>query len=466
MSQPATQPAQNGDMAAYPTPQHSLHGYPPETAPVPTHNFNTELLVPTDDDDDYDPHLYANRQRAWSLILPDDLSQYQWDMDPQNTLRCPHAERPSNEHASNERDDNDFPISSTTGPPHEMPTDSDAVTAHLTNYDVDYHDANDDGNQIPGDSMQPVSLFNTLKPTCPFKYINKHTGSGINFVGCPFIRSLGHDPTKLLAFHRYPSAFNVFRNSIRHHVDVLPTNVMSIFDTMEMLGSTSHPVDFPSRLQYSTEPGLDVMAVLPCTTWQDGETPDAFASTLFVTAAGLPGRAPVPARPVRRLLSSDDYEDIHCRCYRSSWFLDPRDFFSQFDADIASSLFATLLCPSDDTDFNKANGHAYTARERNLTVSEFIRQWYARHKLKGGPKFGEGFWSSISDQAAFVHDWVRPKKITRPANANTHEFDIQGIPWSTTLATRRGEARDLRDHTYKSYQNIASYVPAVSPPFP
>lgn len=436
---------------AQPVTQQAPQGPPPETFPAPTNHLNAEVLVPVNDPT-YNAYIHANRQRAWSLIRSDDLSRYNWDMRSHDNAR------------PNE------------GPP-AVPsaTDPNPLPTQIPNDDV-HDDADEDDDEILdlGDSMHAVSLSDSSAPSCPFQHINKHAGSP-NFMGCPFLRSLGYDPGKLLAFHNYPLAFKFYADSIRHHPDVLPMD-MSYFDFVKQLDSIAHPVDLPPSSAYSKARGLDLMSVLPSTTWEDGETLDAFASTLFVTASGLPGRKPALARPVPSLRSTAYYDNLHGRCHYSSYYVAPMAILNHFDTNIASSLLATLLCPSRNTAFNKANGHAYVAQERNLTVSEFIRQWYTRYQLGRVREdiettreararnlgYDEDLWVSISNEAAYVHNWVRPKKITRPANADCRKFDIQGIPWSTTLKTRRGHAREIRDNTYKSYHNIARYSQQVS----
>ncbi|EFW17889.1 conserved hypothetical protein [Coccidioides posadasii str. Silveira] len=95
--------------------------------------------------------------------------------------------------------------------------------------------------------------------------------------------------------------------------------------------------------------------------------------------------------------------------------------------------------------------------ERNLTVDQFIRQWFVRscvprYHLRA---FKEPF-VPISPEAANVLDWERPAKISRPDSSRL--YDIQGIPWSTTLKVKRSDARALRDRLYTSYHNL-KYTP-------
>ncbi|QVM10117.1 hypothetical protein D8B26_004780 [Coccidioides posadasii str. Silveira] len=112
-----------------------------------------------------------------------------------------------------------------------------------------------------------------------------------------------------------------------------------------------------------------------------------------------------------------------------------------------------------DGDFNNQGGlsmHTETF-ERNLTVDQFIRQWFVRscvprYHLRA---FKEPF-VPISPEAANVLDWERPAKISRPDSSRL--YDIQGIPWSTTLKVKRSDARALRDRLYTSYHNL-KYTP-------
>ncbi|KAL1960994.1 hypothetical protein VTO42DRAFT_4882 [Malbranchea cinnamomea] len=95
--------------------------------------------------------------------------------------------------------------------------------------------------------------------------------------------------------------------------------------------------------------------------------------------------------------------------------------------------------------------------ERNLTVSQFIRQWFVRSRVPRGPlkMDTDEFFIPIATDAAHVTTWKRPLKIARPANRKVTDYDIQGIPWLTKLKVTRQEARSRRDSLYRSYHNMA-----------
>lgn len=498
---------QDGVAVAYPTPQNSLDGSSPPPNVAPTPIANTYTAQPQDDDhnddDDNDNvhddeiDAFAARQRAFSLIMPDDLSRYRSDALPDIELRYPSDdERSSVEddswglypHDEDDRDSfhmededvvvwekksDDEGVTDATpvipSPPAEVSTPMPSVQsnplAHQTSGNDNANGA--EGYQDHFDSMPTNSP--PKKSSCPFTYLNP---PGVNYMACPFLRgvvSQGRSQDKLpksVSSKDYRLAFKAFTNSIAHHGDVLPMLAPNTFDAMRLLDSVRHPTSFHGAFKIPFDVSLfDVEGALPSTTWEDGrEHLDASVSTLFVTTAGMPARDPAPARPTRPLLPKmQEYYDLHDPCHRSNYYLDPDLILDNFHPTISCALLATLLCPSQDTEFNKANGRPFPANERNLTVSEFVRQWLARSILEDEDlDLGEDFFTPISSEAAHIHDWLRPKKISRPKNRSITDFDIQGIPWSSKLKVRRLEARQIRDATYKSYHNIAGQDPGVS----
>ncbi|WEW59309.1 hypothetical protein PRK78_004778 [Emydomyces testavorans] len=165
------------------------------------------------------------------------------------------------------------------------------------------------------------------------------------------------------------------------------------------------------------------------------------------------------ARSRRPLLSEEQYHDLHELSQYSYFFIRPSLVLQAFkDEDhLASSLLASPLAPSVGEFYVDANGNRYPAFERNLTVDQFIRQWYLRCRI---PQCDLGMMKDpfiqISSEAAHVLDWERPAKISRPDTSRI--YDIQGIPWSTKLNVKRSDARALRDRLYTSYHNL-KYIP-------
>ncbi|TPX22187.1 hypothetical protein DIZ76_014052 [Coccidioides immitis] len=175
--------------------------------------------------------------------------------------------------------------------------------------------------------------------------------------------------------------------------------------------------------------------------------------------ANSTGASSSSTRPARPLLTEEQYYDLHQPSEYSIYYIQPALILQTFadQEHIASSLLAALLAPPEGDIYIDANGNQYPAFERNLTVDQFIRQWFVRsciprYHLRA---FKEPF-VPISPEAANVLDWERPAKISRPDSSRL--YDIQGIPWSTTLKVKRSDARALRDRLYTSYHNL-KYTP-------
>ncbi|EEP77856.1 conserved hypothetical protein [Uncinocarpus reesii 1704] len=166
------------------------------------------------------------------------------------------------------------------------------------------------------------------------------------------------------------------------------------------------------------------------------------------------------ARTPRPLLSEEEYLEIHESSGYSHFYIHPAFVLLTFaDEDhLASSLLATPLVTPEGELYMDANGNQYPAFERNLTVDQFIRQWLVRYRnSRYTPRMIKDPFIPISGEAANVLDWARPAKISRPASSSKL-YDIQGIPWSTTLKVKRSDARALRDRLYTSYHNL-KYTP-------
>ncbi|KAI1964801.1 hypothetical protein LOZ58_001491 [Ophidiomyces ophidiicola] len=166
------------------------------------------------------------------------------------------------------------------------------------------------------------------------------------------------------------------------------------------------------------------------------------------------------ARNPRPLLSDDEYYHIHAASIPSPYFIHPMLILRIFNdhTHVASSLLATPLAPPDGDFYGDANGIQYPAFERNLSIDQFIRQWFLRSRTHVPRICGakRPITIPISSEAAHVLDWERPSKISRPEPSKI--YDIQGIPWSTRLKVKRSDARRQRDQMYSCYHNL-KYVP-------
>ncbi|KAI5283926.1 hypothetical protein KEM55_001291, partial [Ascosphaera atra] len=94
--------------------------------------------------------------------------------------------------------------------------------------------------------------------------------------------------------------------------------------------------------------------------------------------------------------------------------------------------------------------------ETNLTVSQFVKQWFVRSRpdSKGIVSPGSPY-TDISHEAVNIDSWQRPERITRPPNyaQGGQPYDIQGLSWSR-LNVPRSLARRLRDNVYRAYLNF------------
>ncbi|KAG8207657.1 Gibberellin MYB transcription factor [Trichophyton interdigitale] len=106
-----------------------------------------------------------------------------------------------------------------------------------------------------------------------------------------------------------------------------------------------------------------------------------------------------------------------------------------------------------DSDMVDISMHTETF-ERNLTVEQFIRQWYLRARMSQDRLGIKHPYPPIASEAMNVQNWQRPTKISRPDDHKGRYFDIQNIPWSSKLNVDRAAARNLRDQWYTSYHNL------------
>ncbi|KAF3480845.1 WD repeat protein [Arthroderma uncinatum] len=161
----------------------------------------------------------------------------------------------------------------------------------------------------------------------------------------------------------------------------------------------------------------------------------------------IPRSEPEPRPPP--LLTREEYEDLHEPSELSPYYIPPAIILQSFNAPTASTLLAALLAPADD-----ANQNPLPAFERNLTVEQFIRQWYIRGRLNNVRISGNEPYHPVSSEAIHVLQWARPTKISRPENHQSRTFDIQNIPWQQKLNVDRAAARSVRDRWYTSYHNL------------
>ncbi|EFE41601.1 hypothetical protein TRV_03670 [Trichophyton verrucosum HKI 0517] len=106
-----------------------------------------------------------------------------------------------------------------------------------------------------------------------------------------------------------------------------------------------------------------------------------------------------------------------------------------------------------DSDMADISMHTETF-ERNLTVEQFIRQWYLRARMSQDRLGIKHPYPPIASEAMNVQNWQRPTKISHPDDHKGRYFDIQNIPWSSKLNVDRAAARSLRDQWYTSYHNL------------
>lgn len=193
-------------------------------------------------------------------------------------------------------------------------------------------------------------------------------------------------------------------------------------------------------------------------------------SNEVIVAAPENGMQPSVQSPVsssgsrRPLLTESQYRELHRQSENSLYYIPPKLILQFFDSLVASSVLATPLAPYEcESEFHvEANEVAFSAFERNLTVDQFIRQWFIRSRLPHRQLGMKEQFLPISEEAAHVLSWNRPAKITRPDNVRSPSFDIQGIPWSQQLQVKREDARHLRDKLYTSYHNLRCQPHGVS----
>jgi hypothetical protein len=162
------------------------------------------------------------------------------------------------------------------------------------------------------------------------------------------------------------------------------------------------------------------------------------------------------APQTRPLLSLARYKRLHRYCEYSQYFIPPGLILDIFNKSVASMLLATPLAPLIREVYVDADGFEFTAVERNMTVSQFIRQWFVRSHVQipphGAPVPKPRV--MLPKEAIHVEQWDRPSKVSRPESGNFSAFDIQAIPWFQKLRISREDARAYRDRVYKSYHNL------------
>lgn len=114
----------------------------------------------------------------------------------------------------------------------------------------------------------------------------------------------------------------------------------------------------------------------------------------------------------------------------------------------------SILPPNHIVPDEYTNKRHSPAFERNLTVEQFIRQWYLRARMSQDRLGIKHPYPPIASEAMNVQNWQRPTKISRPDDHKGRYFDIQNIPWSSKLNVDRAAARSLRDQWYTSYHNL------------
>lgn len=204
----------------------------------------------------------------------------------------------------------------------------------------------------------------------------------------------------------------------------------------------------------SSSPVTTAMESIPAHPAFSGEHFDRAVSNVTAGPLSPEGKDANGSSLNRPLLSEEQYEEIHRSSEHSSYFVEPSLILKAFDAPVASSLLATPLAPSEDEMYTEANGITFPALERNLTFSQFVRQWFVRSRVPHAQLGMEEPFVSVSSEAANVLDWHRPPKVSRPNGNRAAHFDIQGIPWHRKLKVQREDARVLRDQLYRSYHNL------------
>ncbi|KMQ47330.1 WD repeat protein [Trichophyton rubrum] len=114
----------------------------------------------------------------------------------------------------------------------------------------------------------------------------------------------------------------------------------------------------------------------------------------------------------------------------------------------------SILPPNHIVPDEYTNKRHSPAFERNLTVEQFIRQWYLRARMSHDRLGIKHPYPPIASEAMNVQNWQRPTKISRPDDHKGRNFDIQNIPWTSKLNVDRAAARSLRDQWYTSYHNL------------
>ena len=98
-----------------------------------------------------------------------------------------------------------------------------------------------------------------------------------------------------------------------------------------------------------------------------------------------------------------------------------------------------------------------TAQERNYDIDQFISQWLYQSSTASIPMLSLSPQVFPQSTLSNIMRWQPPAKITRPSGYTGDFYDIQQIPWWERLRVRRADARQLRDQTYESYQNLPQY---------
>lgn len=167
------------------------------------------------------------------------------------------------------------------------------------------------------------------------------------------------------------------------------------------------------------------------------------------------------------LLTVEQYQILHEFSEHSSYYINPALILKSFPPSIAASLLAVPLTPREGEYYTDADGFEILAYERNLTVDQFIRQWFLPPRAPHSHVCGmQGPLVPISPEEVQVIDWNRPAKISRPESHESKSFEIQNIPWSKKLKVSRDYARAVRDKTYNSYRNLKYTPHCVSVVFP
>lgn len=186
----------------------------------------------------------------------------------------------------------------------------------------------------------------------------------------------------------------------------------------------------------------------------------------------LPSPSPSSLPP---LLTAEQYIRLHRRTTGSRFYISPKVILDKISPPLCQRLLCVPLAPQDFGEgYLLANGDWAPAFERNLTVPQFIKQWYLRTRLQRSDledgqdehfRLKKIFRSRVSDEAANVVNWNRPNIVTRPDHpyeCDGWDYDIQQVPWLEKLGVTRQEARTTRDEMYTSYHNLDANPSEVS----